>query len=188
MQGEDWNNQDPTGMVVMEKFRGCRGEWDGERLWSKSGKLIPAPAWFTAGLPRRLRLSGEIFAGYCKIESAARTAAQYGHFIRGTHTFIVFDCPSSKGGIQHRMERATEAITWGLQECIEVAPSYICDGLDDLINRLEAVQQCGGEGLMLHRINATWQMGRTSSLLKVKSLAALLAAKKYQLINIRKEG
>jgi DNA ligase-1 len=183
MQGEDWNNQDPTGMVVTEKFKGCRGEWDGERLWSKNGNEIPAPAWFTAGLPRRFRLSGEIFAGYCEVETAARTATQYGHFIRGTHTFIVFDCPSATGGILQRIEAATLAITWGPRQCIEVVPAYICTGLDDLINRLEAVQQGGGEGIMLHRVCAPWQAGRTSNLFKVKSLAALLAAKKFQLIN-----
>jgi DNA ligase-1 len=178
MEGVDWSGQDPTGWIVMEKFRGCRGEWCGERLWSKSGNFIPAPKWFTVGLPRRARLTGEIFAGNCRVETAARLATQYGHFERGVHRFIVVDAPLARRGILSRINHAARLIDWGAtpRPPIEVARADVCTGLGDLIARLETVQAAGGEGLMLYHPSAPWQAGRTANVLKVKSLAALTAA------------
>jgi DNA ligase-1 len=166
MQGVDWSGQDPTRMIVMEKFRGCRGEWDGERLWSKNGNIIPAPAWFTAGLPRRARLTGEIYAGRCKVETAARLATQYGHFELGVHSFRVFDAPHAPGNVQERVARAASLIA-NAPHAAPVAFT-VCAGLDHLVDALREIQDAGGEGLMLHHPSAPWQAGRTANLLKVK--------------------
>ncbi|MDP2255791.1 MAG: hypothetical protein Q8K05_07005 [Polaromonas sp.] len=37
---------------VSEKLDGVRGYWDGEKLLTRGGKSIAAPAWSTAGWPR----------------------------------------------------------------------------------------------------------------------------------------
>jgi DNA ligase 1 len=34
---------------VSEKYDGVRGYWDGEKLLTRGGERIAAPAWFTAG-------------------------------------------------------------------------------------------------------------------------------------------
>jgi DNA ligase-1 len=103
MEGRNWAGQDPTGWLMSEKLRGCRAEWSGSALWSKSGNRIDAPAWFTAGLPRGHRLSGEIYAGRCELETLARLAVQYGKFVRGIHTFRIFDKPHALGNICERV-------------------------------------------------------------------------------------
>jgi DNA ligase 1 len=172
MQGRDWEGQDPSGWLISEKLRGCRAEWDGAGLWSKSGRKIKAPAWFTDGLPVGVRLSGEVYAGRCDVETVARLAVQYGHFKRGVHSFQVFDVPHAPGNVLERVTRAASLIA----EAPHAAPVTftICEGLDHLIDELRAVQDGGGEGLMLHHPTAPWRAGRTNESLKVKSLTTLL--------------
>jgi len=46
---------------MSEKFDGFRAFWDGASLWSKQGKLLPAPEAFTKVLPRDIKLDGEIW-------------------------------------------------------------------------------------------------------------------------------
>jgi len=58
----NWQGIDLTGSIASEKLNGCRVEWDGETFWTRSGKRVNAPAWFTKGLPRR-RINGEIHCG-----------------------------------------------------------------------------------------------------------------------------
>lgn len=175
LEGRDWTPQlcpDPTGWLMSEKLRGCRAEWDGFNLWSKGGNLIQAPAWFVDGLPVGVRLSGEIYAGRCKVETTARLAVQYGWFTPRMHKFVVFDAPHAPGNVQDRVARAAALIA----NAPHAAPVEfsVCEGLEHLIDALQAIQRDGGEGLMLHHPAATWHGGRTAEVLKVKSVSALL--------------
>ena len=53
---------DPAPFLVSEKYDGVRGVWDGSRLRYRSARTVPAPAWFTARLPR-VPLDGELWMG-----------------------------------------------------------------------------------------------------------------------------
>lgn len=172
LQGRDWQGQNPAGWLMSEKLRGARAEWDGAGLWSKTGAKIKAPAWFTAGLPAGVRLSGEIYAGRCRIETAARLAVQYGKFARGVHSFRVFDAPGAPGNVAQRVAHAAAL----LQDAPHSAPISFerCNGLEHLIDTLRGLLDAGGEGLMLHHPTAQWTAGRTSDLLKVTSLSFAL--------------
>jgi DNA ligase-1 len=172
MEGRGWSGQDPTGWLMSEKLRGCRAEWSGSALFSKSGNRIATPAWFTRGWPSGYRLSGEIYAGRCEVESASRLAVQYGEFVRGVHTFRIFDMPHAPGNVCERVELATSLIA-GASYALPVTFT-ICEGLDHLIDALRDIQDGGGEGLMLHHPTAPWTAGRTNNLLKVKSLSFAL--------------
>jgi hypothetical protein len=58
-----WSNAiDPTPYLVSEKYDGVRGYWDGAQLRFKSGRVVPAPAWFTSRLPKQ-PLDGELWLG-----------------------------------------------------------------------------------------------------------------------------
>ena len=35
--------------LVSEKYDGVRAWWDGQALYSRTGRRLPAPAWFTEG-------------------------------------------------------------------------------------------------------------------------------------------
>jgi DNA ligase-1 len=53
--GFDYQGDDPTGWFISEKFDGCRAYWDGQQLWTRSGKIIKAPPSLTANLPGHRR-------------------------------------------------------------------------------------------------------------------------------------
>ena len=52
---------------VSEKFDGVRGYWDGQRLRTRGGEPVHAPAWFTAGWPATPQ-DGELWAGRARAQ------------------------------------------------------------------------------------------------------------------------
>ena len=57
---------------VSEKYDGVRGYWDGEKLLTRGGQRINAPAWFTSGWPTT-PFDGELWAGRGQFPQAPRT-------------------------------------------------------------------------------------------------------------------
>jgi DNA ligase-1 len=168
MHGRDWDGIDPTGWLWCEKFHGCRVEWDGSVMWTRDGNIVAAPAWFTQGLPRHQHLSMEIWGGYGRW-AAALNAVQHGRFDE-TITALIFDHPTGTGGklerlaqVQHRCPHA------------EIVEHQVCTGTAQLLATMHAVQARGGEGLMICQPSAPHLIGRTRSLLKVKTVPTVLA-------------
>lgn len=60
---------------VSEKYDGARGFWDGDKLLTRGGEKIAAPAWFTAGWPS-VALDGELWAGRGQFSKAVSTVRQ----------------------------------------------------------------------------------------------------------------
>src|SRR5437868_4225293 len=48
--------------LMSEKMDGVRSYWDGSKLWSRHGKAISSPDWFTEELPK-VALDGELWMG-----------------------------------------------------------------------------------------------------------------------------
>ena len=60
---------------VSEKYDGVRGFWDGQKLLTRGGPLINAPAWFTANWPKT-PMDGELWAGRGQFQKAVSTVRQ----------------------------------------------------------------------------------------------------------------
>ncbi|MEY4591923.1 MAG: hypothetical protein RIR18_818 [Pseudomonadota bacterium] len=60
-----------TSYWISEKLDGVRAIWDGQTLRFKSGRVITAPAWFTAGFPNSA-LDGELWLGRQQFEALSR--------------------------------------------------------------------------------------------------------------------
>src|SRR5688500_16239246 len=71
-----------------EKLDGCRGYWDGGRMFSRSGRVIQIPREWSAALPR-MHLDGEFWAGRGKWERTV--AAVVRNAWAPQVCFIVFD-------------------------------------------------------------------------------------------------
>ena len=69
---------------VSEKYDGVRGYWDGEKLLTRAGHAINAPAWFTAGWPKT-PLDGELWAGRGLFSTAERCCLA-GHAFHGVRS------------------------------------------------------------------------------------------------------
>lgn len=155
--------------AVSEKYDGVRGYWDGRALWTRGGEPVAAPRWFTAKLPPQ-PLDGELWAGrgqFSKSVSTVRQQVPDEAAWRGIR-FMLFDLPGHGGPFA---ERATAlgnmASTWGQPWLVAVRQQSVPDAVA-LQALLEKTVREGGEGLMLHRLDALHRPGRSRNLLKLK--------------------
>lgn len=160
---------DVADYLVSEKLDGVRGRWDGHALWTRGGRRIAAPAWFTAGWPA-VAMDGELWAGRGRFETASGTvnADAAGDAAWRRMRFMVFDLPGDPAPFEARAARIRALLDGaGIAWLRPIAQSRVRDaaGLDA---RLAAVVAAGGEGLVLHRRDAHYRPGRSDALLKYK--------------------
>lgn len=167
--GTDWDGYSSvSGWLVTEKLDGCRAYWDGECLWTRSGNVIPAPAWFTDQLPAGVHLDGEIWCGRFRFQAASNAVRYGGRHWTARVRFVVFDAPQALGEWISRMTLA-RAVLRGCEVASVVELLGQVDDLSGLKRMFRSVQRAGGEGLMLRAPRvAGYETGRTTNLLKVK--------------------
>jgi DNA ligase 1 len=165
-----WENEaDLTDWWMSEKLDGVRAYWDGKRFLSRQGNPFHAPDWFLDGLPET-PLDGELWLdrkAFQRTVSIVRRQDKSDHWkqIR----YVVFDAPSLKEPFESRLEF--------LADCQKSIPSGFvstlkharCRSLDHLREELARIEQLGGEGLMLRQPGSSYEAGRSTTLLKVKS-------------------
>lgn len=160
---------DVADYLVSEKLDGVRALWDGKNLRFRSGRLIQAPAWFTAPLPTDA-LDGELWMGretFERLSAAVRRHAPLESEWK-TITYQVYELPGGEGDFSARItalqaSAARVAVPW-----LQVLPQVRVKNKAALKLKLAQVVREGGEGLMLHRADALWQTGRSDVLLKLK--------------------
>src|SRR5690606_16083512 len=154
---------------ISEKLDGVRGRWDGERLWTRGGHPVQAPAWFTAGWPR-IAMDGEIWIGRGRFEatsSLVRNPPADEADWRAVR-FLVFDLPGHGGPFAERVQAMRALAHSGAPPWLRpVAQSRVADD-GQLQARLRAVLDAGGEGLMLQHRESRYVGGRSDRLLKLK--------------------
>jgi DNA ligase-1 len=92
--GRPWRGDDVRGWFACEKLDGCRGYWDGARMFSRSGRVIQIPREWAAKLPR-MHLDGEFFAGRGQWETTVAAVAR--NQWAPSVAFLVFDAPEVTG-------------------------------------------------------------------------------------------
>lgn len=154
---------------VSEKYDGVRGYWDGEKLRARSGAVIDAPAWFTAGWPKT-PMDGELWAGRGRFEQASATIRQQPaddeawRHIR----YMVFDLPGHGGTFDQRIPALQKLVTQLAHPWVQAVPQWKAHDQAELKRELDEVTQGGGEGLVLHRGASLYRAGRSDDLLKFK--------------------
>lgn len=162
-------DHDPTGWWMSEKLDGIRAYWDGTTFISRLGNPFSAPAWFTAALPADI-LDGELWVGrklFGKTTSIVRSGAASAAW--NTVTYVVFDAPNAPGAFEQRIAHARLLFERAQAPHARVLDHVACTGVAHLREELARVEQLGGEGLMLRRPGSPYEVGRSSSLLKVKT-------------------
>jgi DNA ligase-1 len=154
---------------VSEKFDGVRGYWDGHRLLTRAGIVIPAPAWFTKNWPA-ISMDGELWAGYGRFARAStivRTADANDPAWREM-SYHVFDLPAQHGDFDARVP-AIRAIVAAIGDpwVVAVRQFHVADDAQ-LHSELRRVLDKGGEGLVLHQGDLPYRAGRGVGLLKLK--------------------
>lgn len=164
---ETWDGAlDPSGWWISEKLDGVRAYWDGTKLLSRLGNVLHTPDWFVAGLPNH-PLDGELFLAR---KSFQKTVAVVRRQDKSEHwkqiKFLIFDAPALGGPFEDRMKFLNSLAK---HPHAEVHPHAICTGLAHLKDELTRVEAMGGEGLMLRQPQSAYAVGRSATLLKVKS-------------------
>lgn len=159
---------EPTAYWVSEKLDGVRAHWDGQALRFRSGRPIPAPAWFVAALPRRA-LDGELWLGRGRFEALAAIVRREvpAEVAWRQVRYMVFDLPGEAGSFDERLARLQTVVGAAALSWLRAVPQFRVDGRAALAATLARVVAAGGEGLMLHRADAPWSTGRSEALRKL---------------------
>ena len=166
-----WENGiDLAGWFLSEKMDGVRAYWNGQQFLSRQGNVYHAPAWFTANLPST-PLDGELWL--------ARKAFQRTVSIVRRHDatelwreikFVVFDAPALADVFEARQEFLREMLGTNELPYAQWLPQERCRNVEHLQSELSRIESLGGEGLMLRQPGSRYEVGRSATLLKVKSM------------------
>lgn len=166
---EKWEvHIDVTGYWLSEKLDGVRAYWDGTQFLSRLGNRFHAPDWFTKGLPDT-PLDGELWGGRKLFQRTVGIVKSQNSPEWKSLSYVVFDAPSHPGPFESRIERCVELLGNGACAFAKVLPQETCRGVDHLRSELARIDGLGGEGIMARKPKTAYEIGRSATLLKVKT-------------------
>ncbi len=162
-----WKNDiDLSGWWVSEKLDGVRAYWDGKTFFSRLGNEFLAPAWFTEGFPDT-PLDGELWVARQEFQKTVSIVRRHDRGEQWKQVkYVIFDAPSFDGLFE---ERVAYMKSLPAHPYISVLPHEPCRDEAHLREELARVEGLGGEGLMLREPKSAYHVGRSHSLLKVKT-------------------
>ena len=160
---------DLTGWWMSEKLDGVRAWWDGKAFISRLGNVYLAPDWFVEGLPDT-PLDGELWGGRKLFQRTISIVRRQDKSQAWKEiSYVVFDAPKLELPFEER-------VAWIAQYVAEKKPPHArahthekCRDTAHLKEELARVEALGGEGLMMRRPGSKYEVGRSDSLLKVKT-------------------
>lgn len=159
----------PADYWISEKYDGVRAIWNGHDLRFRSGRPVPAPAWFIAGLPEQA-LDGELWLGrdrFDELSAIVRKAEPVDAEWREVK-YMIFELPGAPGTFTDRIVALRSIIATSSLPNLQAVPQFRIGDRKLLKRRLTEIVAVGGEGLMLHRADALYHGGRSDDLLKLK--------------------
>lgn len=161
-------SSDVTQYWVSEKLDGVRAQWDGRQLRFRSGNSVNAPAWFLAALPVS-PLDGELWMGrgtFDRLSGLVRRETPDDAEWRNVR-YMIFELPGAAGTFTERIDQMKTVVTRAKVPWLQSVEQFRLPDAKALQKRLDELVRSGGEGLMLHRADASYETGRSPALLKV---------------------
>ncbi|MHB1561490.1 MAG: DNA ligase [Isosphaeraceae bacterium] len=167
---ERWDNaQDLAGWWLSEKLDGVRAYWDGRSLISRLGNHFHAPDWFLEGLPET-PLDGELWIARKAFQRTVGIVRRQDKTELWKHVrYVAFDAPGVDGPFEERLAAVRTHVERARPPFLTAHDHAVCSGLDHLRAELARVEALGGEGLMLRQPRSRYEVGRSLTLLKVKT-------------------
>ncbi len=167
---ERWDNaQDLAGWWLSEKLDGVRAYWDGKSLISRLGNRFHAPDWFLERLPD-IPLDGELWIGRKAFQRTVGIVRRQDKTDLWKEVrYVAFDAPSVDDAFEGRLAAVRAHIERYRPPYLTALEHAICLSLDHLRAELARIEALGGEGLMLRQPESRYEVGRSLTLLKVKS-------------------
>lgn len=166
---EDFPELDVTGWWFSEKLDGCRALFDGKQFITRQGNVYKAPSWFTEGFPNH-PLDGELWMGRQMFQKTMSIVRRHDGSEQWKEVkFVAFDLP-------HLTQVPFEDRMWALRKiCTPSTSPYLffhqqtqVRSRPHLSQMMREVVEAGGEGLMLRQPKSFYEVGRSSTLLKMK--------------------
>ncbi|GAB3483018.1 DNA ligase [Marinomonas epiphytica] len=157
--------------LVSEKYDGIRAIWTGQKLLTRKGNEIHAPAWFIEPLPN-IWLDGELWSkrqDFEFISSVVRKKKPQNAQWQSIR-YMVFDAPDKARLLtfEERYVRYQRIVAELGVSHIQPVEQRSLNSTDELYQMLKERVADGAEGLMLHRKAALFHHGRSDNLLKLK--------------------
>jgi DNA ligase-1 len=160
---------DLTDWWLSEKLDGVRAYWDGKQFLSRLGNRLHAPAWFTEGFPDH-PLDGELWGGRKQFQRTVGIVKRQDQSpLWRDLLYVVFDLPAHDAPFEERVERCNTLLAQGDLPYARAHAHERCQGLEHLRAALQRVEALGGEGLMARKPGSLYEVGRSFTLLKVKT-------------------
>ncbi|WP_144207010.1 DNA ligase [Shewanella donghaensis] len=152
---------------ISEKLDGVRGYWTGKKMISRSGREIIMPKWFYADFPDKV-LEGELWLGRGTFESMSSIARKKkaDSPLWQQVRFMLFDMPEHGDVFSERYTEMQREIAKSVY--LDVIKQQSIDNDAALYKLLDSVVAANGEGLMLHRKQAFYKVGRSQDIMKLK--------------------
>lgn len=167
---ERWDRlTDLSGWWMSEKLDGVRAYWDGKQFLSRLGNRYHAPDWFVEGLPDA-PLDGELWIDrktFQRTVSIVRRQDQSD--LWREVRYLVFDAPAHDAAFEQRLEFLRATLGRRKPPFALAHPHEVCKSAEHLRDELARIETLGGEGLMLRQPHSRYEVGRSVTLLKVKS-------------------
>lgn len=159
----------PKAYLVSEKLDGMRAYWTGTKLLSRTGKLIPAPTWFTDALPA-FPIEGELWLDRGRFEKLISITSKHNPIDEEWRQvkFMLFDLPSSNKSFEQRVEQLNKFIKTIDAPFIKLIPHHSFDSISEIETYFRDTLSQGGEGIMLNLASAQYHPGRQQAVLKIK--------------------
>lgn len=158
-----------ASFLLSEKLDGVRAYWNGEQLFFRSGRVIHAPAWFTAGFPKH-ELDGELWMGrasFDQLSAIVRRQTPVDEQWRQVQ-YCLFELPHAKGTFQARIDQLKTKVSQLQISWLRVVPQEPVSSFDQIQIKLRELVAQKAEGVVLHRADAPFESGRSEHVYKLK--------------------
>ncbi len=159
-----------SGRLVDErKTRWCPRLLGWQTIHFPPRQSLPCPGLVRRSLPS-IPLDGELWIGRKKFQRAVSIVRRQDKTDLWKEVkFLVFDAPARKTLSKHRLEFIAQILSGEKLPYVEAHAHILCKSLEHLREELNRVEALGGEGLMLRQPGSLYEIGRSSTLLKVKT-------------------
>lgn len=165
-----WTNDvDLSGWWMSEKLDGVRAYWDGKQFLSRQGNLYHAPDWFLEKLPP-IPLDGELWLDRKAFQrTVSIVRRQDKSDLWREISYVVFDAPGLAAAFEERLELLRDTVAASRIKHLQLLTQEQCRDTQHLREELARIEAFGGEGLMLRQPGSRYEVGRSTTLLKVKT-------------------
>lgn len=154
---------------LSEKLDGIRAYWNGRQLLTRQGHIIHSPPWFTQHWPNS-PMDGELWIARTQFQATVSCVRKikFEENCWRKVRFMIFDLPKHRETFTNRIKVMKDLTDKTTSAYLGMIKQFKVSNIKQLDNTLSHIIANQGEGLMLHRDNAYYHVGRTANIMKLK--------------------